>query len=122
MTKEHYTLRMMELHNSWWRSLWTMFGALDLELNFWNEKNLREVNTSKWWSVRPCMEGVFGMESSSRRERSSGRRDVISGRLFVAEAPWWTLRVVDVSGEALGNLDACHHLDASQILTTTTFK
>ena len=35
------------------------------------------------------------------------------------EAPGWTLRVVDLSGEALGSLDTCHHPEANQILTTT---
>ena len=41
------------------------------------------------------------------------------GGLDVAEASWWTLRVVDVLGELLGSLDTYHHLDAGQIFTNT---
>ena len=33
------------------------------------------------------------------------------GGLGVAEAPGWTLGVVDFSGEALGRLNMCHHPD-----------
>jgi len=51
-------------------------------------------------------------------EGSSGRRNVTSRRLDVAEAPGWTLGVVDTTGEALGSLDTCHHPDEGQILTT----
>ena len=39
----------------------------------------------------------------------------------VAEASRWTLGVADLSGESLGSLDTCHHLDAGQILTTIGF-
>ena len=35
------------------------------------------------------------------------------GRLNVVEVPEWTLRVVDFSREAIGNLDMCHHPDES---------
>ena len=44
-----------------------------------------------------------------------------SGKLDVAEAPGWTLGVVDFSGKVLGRWDACHHPDPDegQIFTTT---
>ena len=55
-------------------------------------------------------------------EGSSGWRNVTSERLDVAEAPVWTLGVVDMSGKALSSLDRCHHLNASQDLTTIRTK
>ena len=48
----------------------------------------------------------------------SGRRVVPRGP-GAAEVPGWTLRVMDLSGEALGSLDTCHYRDVGQILTTT---
>ena len=52
-------------------------------------------------------------------EGSSGQRIVTSRRLDVAETPGCTLKVADMSGKALDNLDTCRHFDASQILNIT---
>ena len=57
--------------------------------------------------------GGAGMKGSSRRMITSGKSDV-------AEAPGWTLGVVDISKKVLGSWDTCHHPDEGQILTNTS--
>jgi len=56
------------------------------------------------------------VKGGSRLGTSSGQRGEMARS---GECSNWTLRVVDSSGEALGSLDTCHHLDEGQILTTT---
>jgi len=58
------------------------------------------------------------VEGSSGPRMSSGRRGA-SRWPRVVNAPDWALGVVNLLGEALGNLDTCYHPDEDQILTIT---
>ena len=72
---------------------------------------------SKWERPREgkdlrVVEDDFGIEGSSERRMTSGRSDV-------AEAPSWTLKIVDFLAKVLGSRDMCYHPGEGQILTIT---
>ena len=50
------------------------------------------------------------------------RTECSPGRARSGKSVGWTLKVVDFSGETLGNLDTYYHPDAGQILTTTLLR
>jgi len=64
---------------------------------------------------------VLGMMEGVSESRTSSGQKVAPRWPEVANAPGWTLKVVDVSGKALDSLDTFRYPNEDQILTTTNW-